>query len=169
MSGLGAPAPTAGTTAITVSRAAAISPPVYTETLPRRPESASRGRRLTVAALSAWGLSELEDAGNLIVSELVANAVEHTACPSIRVTVSRPAPGRVRIAVTDTSSQVPTPGTPSDEDEHGRGLLVVASLAADAGTDLLRRGKRVWAELVTEENQREPWAQPTGGCAGRPR
>ncbi|MGA5318923.1 hypothetical protein ACPCIU_00645 [Streptomyces seoulensis] len=50
--------------------------PGYSETLPRRPESAAVARRLVRAALAVWTLNELADNGALVVSELVSNAEE---------------------------------------------------------------------------------------------
>ena len=52
-----------------------------------------------------------------------------------------------RIVVTDTSRTRPTTGTPSPDDEHGRGLLLVEALAHAWGSEPVHGGKRVWAEL----------------------
>jgi anti-sigma regulatory factor (Ser/Thr protein kinase) len=137
-------------TAMTSSpQPAATGRPAYTQTFPCEPESARRARLLVAIALGAWDLACLADAGKLIVSELVANSVEHTACHHIRVTISRPAQDRVRIAVIDKDTREPTPRAASEEDEHGRGLFIVTALAADTGTDRFRWGKRVWADLLT--------------------
>ncbi|MFJ4624184.1 ATP-binding protein [Streptomyces sp. NPDC088812] len=121
--------------------------PGYSETLPREPESAGAARRLVRVALAAWELDELADDSSLIVSELVSNAVRHTRCRSIRVTVTRPDTARVRIGVVDRSRAHPEPRQPGAEDESGRGLALVKELAEDWGTDPLPWGKRVWAEL----------------------
>lgn len=140
------------TTAVqTAPLAAGTGHPAYTQTFPSEPETARRARRLVAIALETWGLTELVDSGRLIVSELVANSVEHTACHYLRVTVTRLETGRVRIAVLDRSRQEPTPRTASETDEDGRGLLVVAVLSDKTGTDRLRWGKRVWSELATED------------------
>ncbi|MDQ0749947.1 anti-sigma regulatory factor (Ser/Thr protein kinase) [Streptomyces africanus] len=125
--------------------------PGYSETLPREPESAGRARRLVCVALAAWGLDELADDGALIVSELVSNTVRHARCRSIRVTVTRPEPSRVRIGVVDKSKRLPELRDPRRGDESGRGLVLVGALAKDWGTDHLPWGKRVWAELHGEE------------------
>lgn len=61
----------------------------YTETMPCEPESAGKARVLVAVALSAWGLDALADAAKVVVSELVGNAVRHTGCHSIRVTLTR--------------------------------------------------------------------------------
>jgi Histidine kinase-, DNA gyrase B-, and HSP90-like ATPase. len=104
---------------------------------------------LVTLALSAWDLGELTDTAELIVSEFVGNAVRHTRCHHIQVTVTRLAPDLVRIAVIDRSTRRPAPRTAGADDEHGRGLAVVRALAEDTGTDTLARGKRVWAQLRT--------------------
>ncbi|MFJ6666120.1 ATP-binding protein [Streptomyces sp. NPDC091383] len=121
--------------------------PGYSETLPRQPESAVTARRLVRTACAAWGLPGTAEDGALIVSELVANAVRHARRESIRVMVERIAPDTVRVAVADFSHALPELCTPKDDDEGGRGLALVAELAADWGTHERRWGKVVWAEL----------------------
>ncbi|MEE1928166.1 ATP-binding protein [Streptomyces sp. TRM 70351] len=129
------------------TRARQTGPPGYSETLPRQPESAAVARRLVRAACGAWGLDDLAEKGALIVSELVANAVQHARRESIRVVVDRPGAARVRIGVADFSRAWPVEREAGDGDEDGRGLLVMAALAADWGTDERRWGKIVWADL----------------------
>ncbi|UWW95604.1 ATP-binding protein [Streptomyces murinus] len=121
--------------------------PGYSETLPRDPESAATARRLVRVALSAWGLDDLTDDAVLIVSELVANAVRHARRRSIRVMVERTAPRTVRVAVADFSRALPVPCTPKNDEEGGRGLALIAALAANWGADERRWGKVVWADL----------------------
>ncbi|MFC8517485.1 ATP-binding protein [Streptomyces sp. NPDC057257] len=125
--------------------------PGYSETLPRKPESAATARRLLCSSLSVWGLDDLADDGAVIVSELVTNAVQHARRESIRVTIERPGEGRVRLGVVDFSKRQPERRNPDSEDERGRGLALVDELAADWGTELLPWGKRVWAELHGKE------------------
>ncbi|WP_050501980.1 ATP-binding protein [Streptomyces monomycini] len=121
------------------------------ETLPRTPESAATARRLVRIALSAWGLEELADDGALIVSELVSNAVHHARSRCIRVSVTRPGAARVRLSVVDKSMKLPEPRESGEGDVDGRGLMLVAVLAADWGAELLPWGKRVWVELHGKE------------------
>lgn len=128
----------------------AIGTPGYSETLPCEAESAGQARLLVSAALNTWQLSHLIDDGQLIVSELVANAVQHSRCHQVRVSVDRPTGGRVRVAVSDKSRSKPALATPSVEEEAGRGLLLVGSVADDWGVDYRGWGKVVWAELRTE-------------------
>ncbi|MFJ2418334.1 ATP-binding protein [Streptomyces brevispora] len=121
--------------------------PGYAETLPREPESAAAARRLTNAALSCWSLEELTEDGESIVTELVANAVQHARRESIRVLVERTAVRTVRVAVADFSRARPVVCAVGNADEGGRGLLLVAALAAGWGTVERRWGKIVWAVL----------------------
>lgn len=122
--------------------------PRYTRTLPRAAESAKAARGLICAALAAWAIDELAEDAALVVSELVGNAVEHTTCHLIKVTVTRTSPETVRVAVVDKSRTAPTRQTPGDDTVGGRGLLVVDALATRWGTDPLSFGKRVWCELA---------------------
>ncbi|MFD2621915.1 ATP-binding protein [Streptomyces chumphonensis] len=121
--------------------------PGYTESLPREPESAAAARQLVRISLSCLGLDALTEDGVLIVSELVANTVQHARRESIRVTVTRPGPAAVRIAVVDFSKVSPQRRGAAEDAEDGRGLAIVEHLAAAWGTDPLPWGKRVWAEL----------------------
>lgn len=124
--------------------------PGYSETLPCEAESAETARRLVRTALAAWGLEHMAEDGVLVVTELVANAVNHTRGRSIRVIVARISDHVVRVGVVDTSRTMPVPRHPADTEVHGRGLTLVDALAIRWGTDLKRSGKCVWAELKAE-------------------
>ncbi|MGW4490689.1 ATP-binding protein [Streptomyces sp. NPDC004376] len=121
--------------------------PGYSETLPRRPESEATARRLLRAACAVWGLDDLAEDGALIVSELVANAVQHARWESIRVVIDRPAAAWVRVSVEDLCGARPVAREADDDEEGGHGLRLVAASAADWGTDERRWGKIVWADL----------------------
>ncbi|MGW7239800.1 ATP-binding protein [Streptomyces sp. NPDC054804] len=73
--------------------------------------------------------------------------MEHTDAATVGASITRTGRESARIVVTDTSRTRPTPGTPSPDDEHGRGLLLVEALAHDWGSEPVHGGKRVWAEL----------------------
>ncbi|APY85162.1 ATP-binding protein [Streptomyces alfalfae] len=133
------------------TRARPTGHPGYSETLPREPESAATARRLLRAACAVWGLDAWAEDGALIVSELVANAVQHARRESIRVVIDRTEAGRVRVGVVDFSKTRPVRKTPGPEDEGGRVLALVDGLAETWGTDPLPWGKRVWAELRGKE------------------
>lgn len=125
----------------------AIGAPGYTETLPCEPESASRARLLVSAALRAWGIEELVEDATLIVSELLANTIDHTNCRTARVLVQCRPSGVVRIGVADKSPGLPEMCTPGAEAAEGRGLLLVDALSWRWGYDRHHGGKVVWAEL----------------------
>ncbi|MFE2011336.1 ATP-binding protein [Streptomyces sp. NPDC059491] len=122
--------------------------PAYSQTLPRKPQSAAVARRLVRTALTLWGMESLIEDTALVVSELVSNAVDHSRLPSIRVIVSRPSATEVRVGVVDRSKTIPTMRTDSNGDQlRGRGLVVVDTLTERWGTELYRWGKQVWADL----------------------
>lgn len=133
-------------------RSAATGHPAYSQTVPCEAASARRARQLVEAALTAWGLSRCAQDATLAMSELVANAVvhSHSSGSHIRVTVSRPVPHRVRVAVVDKSRTEPAHRTSGEADEDGRGLIVIEGVSETWGIDRLPWGKRVWAELVVE-------------------
>jgi anti-sigma regulatory factor (Ser/Thr protein kinase) len=100
------------------------------------------------AALNTWGIGEMAEVGTLIVSELVGNAVRHTPCRLIRVSVRRVTNDLVRIGVTDKSHALPKMGPVAGGDETGRGLVLIDALSHRWGYDQMRWGKTVWAELT---------------------
>ncbi|MEV5551921.1 ATP-binding protein [Streptomyces sp. NPDC052309] len=118
------------------------------ETLPREAASARRARRIVRQAAEDWKLDDLAEATELVVTELVANAAQHARCASVRVTVQRTAEGGFRVAVTDRSHRPPICRQPGPGALGGRGLVIVAEVAARWGYDPLPWGKRVWAEVT---------------------
>jgi hypothetical protein len=133
-----------------MTRPTAVGPPGYTETLPCEPETARRARSLVSVALNTWGIAELAEAGTLIISELVGNAVRHTSCRLVRVSVRRVTDDLVRIGVTDKSHALPKMDLVTDGDETGRGLVLVDALSHRWGYDEMPWGKTVWAELAVQ-------------------
>ncbi|AWK12971.1 hypothetical protein DDQ41_17325 [Streptomyces spongiicola] len=127
--------------------AATVGPQRYQERYAARLEAAAQARRDITLVLETWGLPQLVDVAEQVVTELVANAVEHTDAATVGASITRTGTESARIVVTDTSRTRPTPGAPSPDDEHGRGLLLVEALAHDWGSDPVHGGKRVWAEL----------------------
>lgn len=87
--------------------------------------------------------AQIEDAVQ-VLDELITNAWQHAAGPtaaSLRVTPD----GAVSIEVHDGSARVPVPHDASPDDEHWRGLRIVAALASWGAEAYPPRGKRVWA------------------------
>ncbi|MFE2726277.1 SpoIIE family protein phosphatase [Kitasatospora sp. NPDC059327] len=108
-----------------------------------RNETPGRARRLAAHTLRRWGLEELSEATELMVSELVTNAVQHATRP---VTLSLVRTSRLRCEVGDDSPLLPRPRRTGPEDERGRGLQIVARCAERWGATRLGTGKVVWFE-----------------------
>ena len=115
-----------------------------------RPESASATRRLTLARLRGWGLGSLGETCELLVSELVGNAVRHTGAQSFGLRMARRR-GWIRVEVRDPSRALPCLLPVNELDLSGRGLMLVDRLSDRWGVDLLPRGKTTWFELRTGE------------------
>ncbi|MFE3124339.1 ATP-binding protein [Streptomyces hydrogenans] len=123
----------------------------HARTLPCGPGSVAVARRLVVAALARWGMSEdVAERVELIVSELATNALRHarTCGASIRVTVTRGEDEHVQVAVSDLDRRSVTRRPAGPYDEGGRGLDLVAALSVRWGCDYRHWGKRVWADLA---------------------
>jgi anti-sigma regulatory factor (Ser/Thr protein kinase) len=113
---------------------------------PAAGDSPRRARHFVGAALERWdrGASLLEDA-QLVVTELATNAVVHAGA-GFSVDV-RQQGDRIRLAVHDASPARPILRDPDPLATSGRGLRIVAALAADWGVLPDPGGKTVWAEL----------------------
>jgi anti-sigma regulatory factor (Ser/Thr protein kinase) len=98
------------------------------------------------AALDRWGVPELADTAELLASELVTNALVHTAKGAVFEAVLTPG-RRLRIEVHDGTARMPGRRTPADHATSGRGLLLVEALADDWGVQLRGDGKVTWFEL----------------------
>ncbi|MFD4476890.1 SpoIIE family protein phosphatase [Streptomyces sp. NPDC058471] len=110
------------------------------------PEDAtpSRARRLARSALERWGLEELNDSVELLVSEVVTNAVRYATRP---VTLRLLRTDVLRCEVGDDVPQLPRLRQARATDEGGRGLYLVNKLARRWGATRLSTGKVVWFEL----------------------
>ncbi|MFJ7236943.1 SpoIIE family protein phosphatase [Streptomyces olivaceus] len=110
------------------------------------PEDAApgRARRLARRALSRWGMEDLTDAVELLVSEVVTNAVRYASRP---VTLRLLRTDVLRCEVGDDVPQLPRLRQARATDEGGRGLYLVNRLARRWGATRLSTGKVVWFEL----------------------
>ncbi|MGW0390325.1 SpoIIE family protein phosphatase [Streptomyces sp. NPDC003042] len=104
-----------------------------------------RARRFARRALVRWGLEELSDSLELLVSEVVTNAVRYAERP---VTLRLLRTDVLRCEVGDDSPQLPRQRRARDTDEGGRGLFLVNRLARRWGATRLSSGKVVWFELA---------------------
>ncbi|MFB7867119.1 SpoIIE family protein phosphatase [Streptomyces sp. NPDC056069] len=112
------------------------------------PEDAApgRARRLARRALARWDLEELTDSVELLISEVVTNAVRYAERP---VTLRLLRTDVLRCEVGDDSPQLPRQRRARETDESGRGLFLVNRLARRWGATRLSGGKVVWFELAT--------------------
>jgi anti-sigma regulatory factor (Ser/Thr protein kinase) len=114
--------------------------------LTSRPESAGTARRLALSVLKVWALPQLNDVVELLVSELVGNAVRHTGARTFGLRLLRRR-GWIRVEVRDPSRSLPCLMPVRELDVSGRGLFLIDKLADRWGVDLLPRGKTTWFEM----------------------
>lgn len=108
-------------------------------------QAAGRARRTTRRTLSQWGLGDLTDSVELLVSEMVTNAVRYTQGP-VTLRLLR-TPDTLRCEVGDSSPQLPQHVRAQDTDESGRGVLLVDQLARQWGATPHTAGKTVWFDM----------------------
>ncbi|SEC60318.1 Histidine kinase-like ATPase domain-containing protein [Streptomyces misionensis] len=137
------------------------------------PGSVARARRLAHARLTGWSVcADTCDSAALVISELVTNAIVHTASERV-VCELHDHDDMVRIAVRDEGCAPgePHPAAQRPDEEHGRGLLLVDALCRAWGAQEHGSGLLVWAELARRE---EPAAEPAApredlGWGSRPK
>ncbi|MFD4142692.1 MULTISPECIES: SpoIIE family protein phosphatase [unclassified Streptomyces] len=111
--------------------------------LPAEPVAVGRARELATQRLHEWGLEELSFSTELVVSELVTNAVRHADGPlHLRLIRDR----TLICEVADTGHTSPHLRHSEADDEGGRGLFIVAQLVDRWGTRYTRSGKTIWTE-----------------------
>jgi hypothetical protein len=142
------------------------TPAVTSRPLSPVPEEARTARHFVRELLTCWDLGYLSDDAEVIIAELVVNAVRHglRAAPQAVASRATGAPGvagasalrlcllrrvgEVMLAVTDPSNEAPTPRAPGWTGESGRGLQIVGALSYVWGWSPIEgRGKAVWAVL----------------------
>jgi anti-sigma regulatory factor (Ser/Thr protein kinase) len=107
-------------------------------------EAVSRVRAEVNRQLDEWGLQDSAFATELVLSELLTNALRYGA-PPVRVRLLL---GRTLVCeVTDGSNTSPRLRLAATTDEGGRGLFLVSQFAERWGTRYMARGKVIWAEL----------------------
>ncbi|RZB19511.1 PAS domain S-box protein [Streptomyces sp. F001] len=117
---------------------------------PADPAIVSNARSFATAQLARWGLQHHAPATELIVSELVTNAVRHGTGPVHLRLIRHHA---LTCEVHDTSNSTPRRRHPHITDDNGRGLLLVDELSRRWGTRHTPNGKLTWAEqCLTPKN-----------------
>ncbi|WP_084265007.1 ATP-binding protein [Actinomadura macra] len=137
------------TTAVAPPAAVARTPILLGElNLPATLESVPRARNFSRAVTTASGIGHVRDDAEVLVSEIVTNAVQHATIPGapLRLRLLR-AGSRLRVEVHDTSPAVPRARQIDLMEETGRGWFLVAVIAERHGTDHTPSGKSVWCEM----------------------
>ncbi|MGW3666610.1 SpoIIE family protein phosphatase [Streptomyces sp. NPDC005141] len=119
-------------------------------TLPREPRSVGRAREYARTQLVAWDLEPLVDTTELLVSELVTNALRYGEGEiRLRLLLDR----TLVCEVWDAGLVQPRRRRARDTDEGGRGLQLVGLLSAGWGSRRTPRGKTVWFELPLPDGE----------------
>jgi anti-sigma regulatory factor (Ser/Thr protein kinase) len=119
--------------------------------LPTAP-SVARGHVRAIAV--EWGLAELAEPAELLVSELVTNAVQASqqlktgAVPVIHLWVTSDGTTTLVLHVWDASPEMPAVQDFATDDDHGRGLFLVETLSKDWGSYHKAGGKVVWVMIT---------------------
>lgn len=117
-------------------------------------------RELASEACATWNLPRAVVPAEIIASELVTNAVRHAGTTvDLRITRRE---RELRISVQDRNPEPARLQTPSESDDHGRGLLIVDSVAHRWGCEPVTGGKVVWAAVQVSP-------QPTEDLVSAPR
>ena len=116
---------------------------VATWDVPREAAAVAEARKKACGQLAAWGLDDAAMVTELVVSELVTNAIRYGDAP-IQLRLIRDS--NLICEVSDASSTAPHLRRARTFDEGGRGLLLVAQLTQGWGTRQTRTGKTIWAE-----------------------
>ncbi|MFC4030757.1 SpoIIE family protein phosphatase [Streptomyces polygonati] len=119
-----------------------------------------RARATAARQLTAWGLDHLVPTTELVVSELVTNAVRYAGGP-VRLRLIRD--GVLICEVSDPSNTQPRVLRASSMDEGGRGLFIVAHSTTRWGCRYGQQGKTIWTELPL--NGETPPIAPVFGTA----
>ncbi|MFW6693721.1 ATP-binding protein [Streptomyces sp. MAR4 CNX-425] len=145
----GAPGPSSAAAA--AGAAGAPAPAGAAEwSLPDDPGCVRTARAVVRETLRTWHLDPVSDLAVLLVSELVTNSLRYASGPvglRLRAVGGPGAGGGVRVEVSDTLPVPPLVRAAAPDEEGGRGLQLVASVALRWGTRCGGRGKTVWFEL----------------------
>ena len=115
--------------------------------LPPTASSVTLARHLVRDVLRTWDAPQDREDAELLVTELVANVVDHAGGDVLTLELAL-AGAWLRIGVVDGSAVMPVVRELSLSHERGRGMQLVSSLAERWGAEDHRGGKRVWFELA---------------------
>ena len=133
--------------------------------MPALPRTVRQARRYVRWVLGTWQLEAVADTAELLVSELVTNAIRSTGVTDehadleqlieevkpVYLCISALAE-TLLIEVWDTSSAPPLRRAAADEDENGRGLMLVQAMSKEWGCEVLETGgKIVWCKSLIGE------------------
>jgi PAS domain S-box-containing protein len=111
--------------------------------LPADPAIVAEARSRAARQLAAWGLEDIAFTTELLVSELVTNAIRHAHQPiQLRIILD----SSLNCEVSDGSSSAPHLRRADRYDEGGRGLMLVSQVAERWGTRHTSGGKIIWAQ-----------------------
>ncbi len=115
--------------------------------LPARPQSVRVARAFVVSSVSSCGCEQLGDVAELLVSEMVTNAVVHgDGEVAVRVLGNGEC---VRVEVDDRCADPAVLRHPGAAATSGRGMMLVSELADRWGNEAGEHGKTVWFELAS--------------------
>ncbi|MET9660242.1 SpoIIE family protein phosphatase [Streptomyces sp. NPDC006510] len=113
--------------------------------VPFDPAAVAGMRTVVAEKLDDWGLSDLAFATELVLSELITNAIRYGSAPvTVRLLYDR----TLTCEVADSNSTSPHLRYAAAMDEGGRGLFLVARLSERWGTRYTSQGKVIWAEMA---------------------
>jgi anti-sigma regulatory factor (Ser/Thr protein kinase) len=115
--------------------------------LPPTAASVAAARRLVRELLAVWDVPHDREDAALLVTELVANVVDHVRGEAVLTLELSLSDTWLRIAVVDGSSIRPVVQELSHERPRGRGMRMVEAIADRWGAEDHKGGKRVWFDL----------------------
>ncbi|MEU2670645.1 ATP-binding protein [Streptomyces sp. NPDC007164] len=114
------------------------------------PEAVAALRRVMRLRFRLWGLSDVADAAEICMSELVANVIRHVGVGTPSTLVVEMKGTRLRVALRDPETRaLPTLLSAGPDDESGRGLAMLDAVSERWGVILGAESKLVWCDLAT--------------------